>query len=331
MPVQLNPSKVPIWQSESTLQLGIGESDQRLQLVSSAQERLINLLFQGVAEDQLEVIGESVGLDAEDTNQLVERLRPSLLDKPSHVAANTSLDTRFAELMRIAFETNRATEDVIRNRADTRILIPVLDRTGLTIAKVLAEAGFRNLVTRDYEMVSRNDLGELGYRTNQLGLPRLSAARVLLEAAASTTQIFHENPKDKSQPILVVISDMHRVIPSKYRNESLPHLGIEYGISELRITGIIRFGVTACLGCRELWEMENDENWISNSIQLSARGDFLDDGASLLLASSIAAKTICSYIDGNPAQSVPGFRVNLETRAISEFSWQPHPKCCYKT
>ena len=331
MPFQLNPTKVPIWQTESTLKLGIDETDQVLEAVTTAQERLINLLFQGVSEDHLEVVGDSVGLSSEETIQLIERLRPSLLDQPRRSSQTKSFDSRFAEIIRIGFESNQAPDSVLAQRAESLVLIPQLDRTGLALAKALAETGFRKLATNDYELVSRNDLGELGYPTKQLGIPRLSALREVLAANSSAVEVNHFAVKPKHQPKVVALSGMHRVNPKDFRKLTLPHLSIEYALDELRISGVIRPGETSCLGCRDLWESENDRNWTTTSIQLSARNDQLDDGAGLLMACSIATKTICNFIDSTMPNDRPGFKVNLKTRSCIEYGWQPHPACDCRT
>jgi hypothetical protein len=327
MPFQLNPSKVPIWRSETDLKLGTAETDQLLEEVSTAQERLINLLFQGIAEDQLELVGESVGLASDETNQLIERLKPSLLEQQTIAGKVSSFDARFAEVIRIGFESNSTAESVLAQRASTQLLIPQLDRTGLLISKTLAEAGFRQLMTTDYEVVGRGDLGELGYQADQLGLPRLSAARVILESNGSQVQLTHQTVKNNKQTVAIVLSGMHRIQPQNYRNLSTPHIAIEYGIDEIRISAIIQPGISACLGCKQLWESESDPNWITTSIQLSGRHDQLDDGVGLLMATAIAAKTLCRFVDLNQTNGNTGYRVNLKTRVVSELSWQPHPNC----
>ena len=327
MPFQLNPSKLPIWQTESTLKLGLADQSQLLDSVSTAQERLIHLLFQGVAEDHLDLVGESVGLEPDETRKLIDRLRPSLLEKPTVTGKTSSFNVRFAEIIRIGFENNQATEDVLASRANSLIMLPSLDRTGLMMTKTLAEVGFRRLVTGDYGMVTRTDLGELGYPAADLGITRLSAARNLLQNTSSQTSINHLPEKAKTKPDLVVVSGMHRINPSVYRSEVLPHVAIEYALDELRVSGVIRPGDTACLACRELWESENNASWTATSIQLSSRNDHLDDGIGLLMATSIATKTICESLNSKERSGQPGFRVNLKTRAVTELSWQPHPSC----
>lgn len=327
MPFQINPSKVPIWQNEQSLKLGLSETDQVLDAVTNAQERLIQLLFQGIPEDQIGVVGQTAGLEKAEISELIDRLRPSLLDTSKTPNKADSFDSRFAEIIRIGFESNSTSESVLSNRAKSVILIPNLDRTGLTLTKSLAEAGFREFVTTDYGVVTRADLGELGYRNQQVGFARLTAAREEMANHCSTATINHIAKTDRKKPRLKLLSGMYRINPNDYRNEPLPHLGIEYDLAELRISGVIAQKVTACLGCRELWAAETDSTRASTSIQLVARQDHLDDGASLLLATSIAAKTVSRFVDSQGTERSSGYRVDLRTRSIAQMSWQPHPLC----
>lgn len=331
MAFKLNPSKVPIWQTENQLKLGLGESDQVIEAVTTAQERLIHLLFQGIPDDQLEALGGSVGLEALETSELIERLRPSLMENPSKLPTSDTFDIRFAEIIRIGFAANLTPEAVLATRAKCPVLFPQLDRTGLLLTKTLAEAGFGRFVSTDYETVRRKDLGELGYQPGQLGLARLSAARILLENHSSSASLQHLDSNARRKPAVEVFSAMYRINPKIYRRETVPHIGIEYDIDELRISGVIVPGQTACLGCRELWKIETDPTWITTSIQLAARQDSLDDGAGLLLATSIAAKTICQFVDSGSIEHGSGYRVNLRNRSIVPMTWQLHPNCKCRT
>ncbi|MEN9992997.1 MAG: hypothetical protein RLY83_567 [Actinomycetota bacterium] len=331
MPFQLNPSKVPIWDNETDLRFGLNDETQVLKDVSNAQERLINLLFQGIPEDQLGLIGESVGLNSMETETLVERLKPSLLNATSVKGSGTAIDVRFAEIIRIGFETNNTPESVLANRAETLIQLPSLNRTGLLLIKALSETGFRVFETLDYEVVRREDLGELSYQPNQLGISKLAAARQLLDKHSNQLLLVHPDAHSKKKPKVIALSAMHRINPSSYRELMAAHIAVEYGISYLRVSPVIVPGESACLGCRDLWESESNPAWASVAIQLTARNDHLDDGAGLLFATAIAAKSICQYVDGSGLSEPDGFQVSLKTRAVQNYSWAFHPNCYCKT
>jgi hypothetical protein len=323
MAVQLNPSKVPIWKSETELQIGISEDAQKLADVTNAQERLIDLLFQGVAEDQLELLGSSVGLTDTETNELVERLKPSLLAPSSSLDNRANLDVRFAEIIRIGFDTSRTPDGVLSNRAATLIQIRKLDRTGLMLLRAFAEAGFRKFETMDFDFVTRNDFGELGYNQTFGGTSRITAARATIEDRATGVEITHASSKPK--PKIVLLSAMHQVSPNEYRDTLDKHLAIEYGIDRLRISPVISPGQSACMGCRDLWKSEQEPDWAATSIQLAARHDHLDDAASLLMAASVTCRIVCSHVDGVPESG--GVEIDLRSRTVTGYGWQFHPTC----
>lgn len=327
MPFQLNPSKIPIWRNESDLRLGLSGESQILGDVTNAQERLINLLFQGIPEEQLSLVGGSVGLSDAETSELVAKLKPSLLNSNHDAASGKALDVRFAEIIRIGFETNDAPEGVLAKRAETVIQIQQLNRTGLLIIRALSEAGFCIFETIDYETVKRQDLGELSYQPSQLGTSRLAAAREVLASHYSKSALKHCETRSRKGVQLVVLSEMHQLNPRTYRGLSQPHLAIEYGIETLRVSPILIPGLTPCLGCRDLWEAENNADWASTSIQLAARNDYLDDGVALLLATAIAAKSICQFVSDTSNAGIEGFSVSLRNRSVSRSSWQLHPGC----
>ena len=323
MAIQLNPSKIPIWKSEQDLQLGLSSDSQKLEEVSNAQERLIHLLFQGIAEDQLSVIGDSVGLSDEETSALVERLRPSLLTNNKQTEPTSSFDSRFAEIIRIGFDTNKLPESVLAKRSKTLIQLQKLDRTGLLLLRALIEVGFRKFETCDYGTVQREDCGELGFGEADLGISRLTAARYLLHGKLGDVHLAHLARRKSNR--LVLLSAMHQLSPTDYLGQINPHIAIEYGISNLRITPVVIPGKTPCLKCRALWQVEQQGDWVGTSIQLASRRDHLDDAAALLLAAATACRTICSYLEDE--MSTEGFDVELASRSVSPYHWQFHPSC----
>lgn len=331
MPYQLNPSKVPIWKTETELHIGLGDQDQILQDVGIAQERLIHQLFQGIPETAIEQVGESVGLAELETRTLVEKLRPSLLELHRGSASGDALDVRFAEIVRLGFDTNKAPEAVLAKRALTLIQVPELNRTGLLIIKVLAEAGFSRFETLDYGTVRREDIGELSYKPVQLGISRLAAAREIFDDGYGKLVINLPERKPRKKVALVVISAMHHLNPKTYRDLEVPHLAIEYGIEYLKVSPVIIPGISPCLNCRDLWESENNPDWAAIAIQLTARNDHLDDGAGLLLAAGLSAKSICHFVDQKFGIAITGFQVSLKTRQAQMISWQLHPACRCET
>ena len=323
MPIQINPSKFPIWLGESKLRLGTTTDDQTLDHVTNSQERLIQLLFEGVANDQLAQVGASVGLNIEESEKFVERLRPSLLSESAEKSSGQTLDVRFAELVRISFQTNNSPAEVLSKRAATSIHIPLLDRSGLNVVRLLSELGFRKFSTDDHESVGPHDGGELGYPKSLSGVSRLSAARELLDCKRSNVTLSHAI--EKAAPFLTIVSATHRALPSAFQKINSAVIAIEFGIDSVFVSGVIEKKLNPCLGCRDLWLIEANQNWASESIQLSARRDHLDDGMSLMIALALAGRNICNFIDYR--QSGSSSVIETLTRRVSEVNLQFHPAC----
>jgi hypothetical protein len=325
MVVQINPSKVPIWINEKTLQLGVGPNDQRLEDLNNSQERLIQLLFEGVANDQVELVGKSVGLELSESLKLIELLRPSLVLSQKRSGANSTVDSRFAELIRIGFLTEQSPAEVLANRSRHRICIPKLDRTGLTLVRALSEMGFQKFETNDYGSVTHNDHGELGYPKSLAGVSRLSAANALLETGKSQVTILPLTSAKSTQKTISVISASHHFLTHEFENLKTPHVAIEYRLETISVSNVIRRSENPCLGCRYAWLAEDRSGWAEEAIQLAGRRDQLDDGANLLLATAIACRNIAIYTDFNAFGA--NWNLNLQTRKVSEPEPQFHPAC----
>jgi hypothetical protein len=325
MPLQINPSLVPIWRTPTELAIGASPGSQVLRDVSNEQERLIQLLFRGIPEEQIDSIAAGVGLDSDSTKDLIERLRPSLLVSGKTGMNLGELDLRFAEIMRMGFDSNLTSDQVLAIRRKSLGGFQKLGRTELMILSALLEAGFSSFQTDDYGLVNRNDLGELGYHEQFLGFNRINAARAQLGLANSRFTITQPERR-RSKETFSVLTANHRINPKDYRGLNVPHVLIEYGIDEVRVSPMITLGQRPCLGCRDLWDAEQDEQWAARTIQLVGRGDQLDDGVGLLMASSIAARTICQFVSDQGAM-FSGYRVNLRSREVSEWSWQRHESC----
>ncbi len=61
MVLRINPSRMPIWRNPNELQLGESTNAIRIAGLSPGQERLIKLLYRGVADSYFKEVAETVG------------------------------------------------------------------------------------------------------------------------------------------------------------------------------------------------------------------------------------------------------------------------------
>ena len=324
MPIQLNRAKPMIWRSPNDLNLGSDSDAQKLEGLTLAQERLISQLYKGISNDQLGSYADQFGMNELSASHLVERLAPSILQSDETLRTR-NFEKRFAELIRIEFDTNRIAEEVLAIRATRPIWLERVGRTELLLSRALVELGFKKFLINDYNAVHADDIGELGFSSVHFGYSKIQALRDIFNDSVSVLQF--ENPNNQTVPnALKLITAMHHLIPTKYSEESLPVISIEYGIGQIRVSKVISRGSSPCTYCRDLWAAESNPNFLSDTFQLLSAGDQLDDSVSLLYATALAAKNICEFVDSGAGFGT-NYAVNLQNRSVSEHNWQFHPTC----
>ena len=114
---------MPVWRKPDELQLGSGASANRIAALTPSQQRLVQILMRGVAENQFETIANEIGV--EDSGDLLERLRPMLV-QPNQPVANLDrefVERNFAELCRIQAVINGEPSLVIQQRKSHSVFV----------------------------------------------------------------------------------------------------------------------------------------------------------------------------------------------------------------
>ena len=79
MVIKINPARVPVWRSPTSLQLGLGSTSIRLDNLTNPQEQLLQLLYRGVADAAIDDVARDVGASKSETAALVARVAPALI------------------------------------------------------------------------------------------------------------------------------------------------------------------------------------------------------------------------------------------------------------
>ena len=82
MVFRINPNQQPLWRNPFEMQLGTGADSVVLGKLSAAQERLIAALYRGIADQQLDVVSQQLGLSKQDTDEVIDQVGPLLLAEP---------------------------------------------------------------------------------------------------------------------------------------------------------------------------------------------------------------------------------------------------------
>jgi len=91
MVIKINPSRIPIWRSPTTLQLGLGKNALVLQDLQPSDEKLVQLLYKGIADGSVGAVASTLGSSQQATGDLLNRLSPALLQGSEQASKNQAL------------------------------------------------------------------------------------------------------------------------------------------------------------------------------------------------------------------------------------------------
>ena len=347
MVMQINPNQQPLWRTPFQMQLGAGSNSVVLKELSTAQERLIAALYNGIADRQLPLISKQLGLSSEQTTEVVSAVGSLLLVERPDQQKNRKLDdsfvsSAFAEIIRASLLHSTDGESVLLSRSERTVHIEELGQAGLSVALGLAAAGIGNLISHDENKVEKRDLGPTSYPSQLLGRPRLDALRSLL--AASPNQALVSTGKKLSDAKLqkidcAVLISQQVTEPKRYSgwvNRDIPHVLITFETDNVTVSPMIIPGQTSCLFCLEKMRTEKDEKWPVIATQLISSSKSFDDSASAYFAAGVVIQKILARLDRVSGfelaqENLIGFNLELKSGLVTQLTWPRHPDCGCQT
>ncbi len=338
MVIKINPARVPVWRSPTSLQLGLGNTSIRLDNLSNPQEQLLQLLYRGVADASIDDVARDVGASKSETAALVARVAPALIQveetnlKRTHEQRSPDpfIAQAFAEIIRASFSTDRDGALVLANRASKRVFINELNRVGLLLLQALATAGIGEICTEDRTLVTSSDVGALGYSQADIGRTRVEAAAALLARSQQPAKLSLARTSD-----FVVMIANHLVSSEAtpaVGQKQIPRLMVELSFDQSRISPVLIAGVTSCLDCRITSELEADEGWAAMMTQLKFRTERLDDSQTALLCAGLALERTLSWVDSGAIGDNQSTVIDHRTGRLRHEVWQIDPEChCQST
>ena len=314
------------------MQIGIGASAIKLDHLSQQQEQLIQLLYRGVADAAFEQVAQEVGASKRETAELVARIAPALIQTDSNLkpleqsdSQREFIDQAFAEIIRASFSTNRDGNLVLANRATKTVYLSELNRVGLVLLQGLASAGVGEICTEDQTPVSRQDLGQLGFKERDLQRTRFEAAKALVSETSQPARITFGKAADISVYLANHLS--HTPNSAGERMTRAVSLHIELGIDESRVSPILIRGVTACTACRVSQEQRRDPDWAAVVTQLKFRSERLDDAQTALLTAGFALERILRWLDSGTTSDNEMTAIDYASAMVRSEAWSIDPKC----
>lgn len=343
MVMRINPNQQPLWRTPFQMQLGTGTSSVVLKELSSAQERLIAALYNGIADRQLPLISKQLGLSSDETEEVISAVGDLMLIENPGQSKDKKLDdlfisSAFAEIIRASLLHSTDGESVLLSRGDRTVHIEDLGQAGLAIALGLAAAGIGNLVSHDEQQVVAQNLGPTGYPSQLLGRPRIDALRSLL--AASPNQALISTGKKLSSAKLekidcAVLISQQVTEPKRYAgwvNRDIPHILITFETDKVSVSPMIIPGQTACLFCLEKMRTDLDEKWPVIATQLISSGKRFDDSASAYFAAGLVIQKILTRLDRLAGfemieENLIGFSLEFKSGLVTQLTWPKHSAC----
>ncbi|MEY2674389.1 MAG: hypothetical protein RLZZ514_954 [Actinomycetota bacterium] len=338
MVIKINPARVPVWRSPTSLQLGLGNTSIRLDNLTNPQEQLLQLLYRGVADAAIDDVARDVGASKSETAALVARVAPALIQveetnlKRTHEQRSPDpfIAQAFAEIIRASFSTDRDGALVLANRASKRVFINELNRVGLLLLQALATAGIGEICTEDRTLVTTSDVGALGYSQADIGRTRVEAAAALLARSQQPAKLSLARTSD-----FVVMIANHLVSSEAtpaVGQKQIPRLMVELSFDQSRISPVLIAGVTSCLDCRITSELDADEGWAAMMTQLKFRTERLDDSQTALLCAGLALERTLSWVDSGAIGDNQSTVIDHRTGRLTHEVWQIDPEChCQST
>lgn len=217
-------------------------------------------------------------------------------------------------------------------RSDLGIVVQGDGRLAVTIACLLAGAGVGWVHVSATGTVQPEDTGT-GYLPDEVGLPRLVAARRAVRRAARNVRTV---PFDQThEPDLVILTDAF--VPRPEVVDWLMITGVPHLLVRTRdTTGIVGPfvvpGCTSCLRCADLHRCDRDECWPQVAAQLAGQTQLTDLAGTHATAAFAVTQALdaAAWLRGGerpPATCEVTVELDLLDATIRHRGWSAHPSC----
>jgi hypothetical protein len=339
--LRINPHQTALWRDLNSLQIGSGNQKVIFNSLSPAQERLIAALYRGIADKQLPKLMDDLGLEPMVGQNLVDSLEPLLLRDTPPLKKPLSEDFvagAFAEIIRASLLNSADGATVLMERKFRTVHVDDLSGAGLALTLGLASAGIGRVVSHDQSVVEAQDLGPSAYPSQLLGKPKLEAVKALLASSPNQMSVVagHRLTARNLEAIDCAVIIAHQAAePRRYvqwLNRDVPHLALTFEVDSASVSPLIVPGRGPCLFCLEEARISQDPSWPVVASQLVTSKERLDDSASRLFCAGLAIQKILAHVDDiggftQTAKELAGYRLELHSGAITEFTWPEHEAC----
>ncbi|TNU75997.1 hypothetical protein FH969_04880 [Miniimonas arenae] len=339
--MRLHPCLPPLWRGDGELQLGL---DPRLALVltdlSREEQRFVESLARPVPRSRtrrsdLVELARRHRVGATRAEAIVEHLRThgaleqrgdarGAVEPPSRTVDLPGATSGDEEQPAAADAVGLLTgSDVRAVRAAADVVVIGGAGPGLAVGLLLASAGIGGVAVVDEALVGPTDVAAGGYRPDQVGQPRGTAAVAALRARVPRLRT------RVARPDVAVLVEPHVAVPfrsSALVREDVTHLSVVARQLDVVVGPLVRPGRGACLRCLDLHRCDADPAWPSIATQLATVPWPQHEEATWAAATGLAASAVLAVVDGR-GETLEGTSLAVGGGSAAATAWTPHPEC----
>jgi hypothetical protein len=217
-------------------------------------------------------------------------------------------------------------------RSDLAVAVQGEGRLATGVGCLLAAAGVGWVHVAATGTVRPEDTGT-GYRAEDVGVPRLVAARRALRRAEPNVRTAQFDAA--RAPDLVVLTDA--LVPRPERVDmlmraALPHLFVRVRDTTGIVGPLVVPGLTSCLRCADLHRCDRDACWPQLAVQLSGQTQLTDLAGTQATAAFAAAQVLeaAAWLRGaapRPATCETSVALAPRTATVHHRAWSAHVRC----
>jgi bacteriocin biosynthesis cyclodehydratase domain-containing protein len=276
----------------------------------------------------------AAGLDEPDRRTLVELLGSlrdqGLLEDATPTPARLAGEVSAARVHALA--TGLPPHDHPTGRNELAVAVQGDGRLAVAVGCLLATAGVGWVHVAATGAVRPEDIGA-GYREEDIGVPRLVAARRALRRAEPNVRTAQFDVT--RAPDLVVLCDS--LVPRPERVDMLmraaiPHLFVRVRDTVGIVGPLVVPGLTSCLRCADLHRCDRDSCWPQLAVQLAGQTQLTDLAGTQATAAFAVAQVLeaAGWLRGaaeRPATCETSVALEPRTATVRHRAWSAHPRC----
>jgi bacteriocin biosynthesis cyclodehydratase domain-containing protein len=305
MVIRLNPQFPVVWRTPDSIQIGIDRPITVVDHVSTALERVVNLLRVGLPRASIAMMSREVGATDAELERLLLALRPALIltgdDRP------------------LAPDFRSEPHDTTDVPPRTLVCIDGVGPTADGIARSVVGLGIPVLQAAPFDPLSSGNNAGAGNNAGHSRLPHHHAASQ------------SEHPSAVSTNAVAVVIGNYALDPrrhGRWLRRDVPHLPVLFGDSDVHIGPFVEPGVGPCLYCVELHHIDSDPAWPAIAYQLSDRLAPTETARISMDVSTLVAGIVADRVETGASEfATVSLTLDAATGQLTRRAHLPHERC----